>query len=272
VIAIINPNNGEDPTPNDDYIVGLNLLKDNQVKQIGYIYSEYGERDINEVKEKIDNYDQNYSPYGVSGIFIDEASNNIGDVTYYKEIYDYAKAKPNLDLVVLNPGCSFDESYLSEPAGDIIVLYESFGSGWEEATISDFVADYDSDKFSLLLHDVSNTEDMESYINLAQERNIGYVYITSDVMNNPWDALPTYWEEEIGYVKGLAIEPEETTETPTPAPTTEEEIATTEEKSLPDTGMYNEVPTLYIIPFLFVVIIGYLLCSKKIYDRYRKQK
>jgi len=38
---------------------------------------------------------------------------------------------------------------------------------------------------------------------LAVQRNIGLVYVTDDVMPNPWDKLPTYWQEKVKYIKSI---------------------------------------------------------------------
>lgn len=31
-------------------------------------------------------------------------------------------------------------------------------------------------------------------------RNVGGIYVTDDVMNNPWDTLPSYWQQEVDAV------------------------------------------------------------------------
>ncbi|MCU0535639.1 MAG: spherulation-specific family 4 protein [Hydrococcus sp. Prado102] len=53
-----------------------------------------------------------YKYYNLSGIFLDEAASGIDKLDYYQELYKYIKAKPNLDLVVLNQGTHVDENYI----------------------------------------------------------------------------------------------------------------------------------------------------------------
>ena len=46
---------------------------------------------------------------------------------------------------------------------------------------------------------------MHGAIDLAVQRNVGYVYFTDDAIlaapnDNPFDRLPTYWQDEVNYV------------------------------------------------------------------------
>ena len=33
-----------------------------------------------------------------------------------------------------------------------------------------------------------------------RRRNIGYVYVTDDTLDNPWDSLPSFWDAEIAHI------------------------------------------------------------------------
>jgi hypothetical protein len=53
-----------------------------------------------------------------------------------------------------------------------------------------------------MLHGVADRQAMEQYLDLAVQRNIGYVYITDDkVANNPWDSFPSYWSAEVDGIR-----------------------------------------------------------------------
>ena len=41
---------------------------------------------------------------------------------------------------------------------------------------------------------------MRQAVDLAVFRNVGYVYVTDDGGDNPWDSLPTYWTQLVDYV------------------------------------------------------------------------
>jgi hypothetical protein len=44
---------------------------------------------------------------------------------------------------------------------------------------------------------------MQRAITLSKQRNAGWVYVTNDVLPNPWDTLPAdpYWTKELDRIK-----------------------------------------------------------------------
>jgi hypothetical protein len=205
IVAIINPNNGPTSPPNSDYIQGLNDLQAGDVKIIGYVRTDYTNTPLATVKADIDIYANEYSSW-LSGIFFDEASNNAGDIPYYDEIYDYARAITGFDTVVINPGTGTDEGYFSTPATNIGVIFETYGSNWAGHIPASYVQNYDRNRFAMLAHEVTSSATMQSHIDLAVSRNFGYVYITDDMLlPNPWDSLPSYWTTEVSHVASYNV-------------------------------------------------------------------
>ena len=130
IVAIINPNNGPDGNPpNRDYERGLKDLRQSDMTILGYVYTKYGDRPIEEVKQDIDLY-HNY--YDVDGIFLDESASNLKQLDYYQKIYNYIKTKTNSHQVVINPGTHTDEDYLTRPAADTSVIFENNSQAWKE--------------------------------------------------------------------------------------------------------------------------------------------
>jgi hypothetical protein len=43
------------------------------------------------------------------------------------------------------------------------------------------------------VHTEASLADMLSHLDLAVQRNAGGIYVTDDVLPNPWNRLPTYW-------------------------------------------------------------------------------
>ena len=202
IVAIINPNNGPDgQPPNRDYERGLKDLRNSDITILGYVSTKYGDRPIEEVKQDIDLY-HNY--YDVDGIFLDESASNVKQLDYYQHIYNYIKTKTNLDQVVINPGTHTDESYLTYPAADTAVIFENYSEAWEEYAPQSYVNQYKNQHFASLIHSVSDATMMKSHIDRAVARNIGYIYITDDSPTgddgNPWNSLPSYWQEEINHI------------------------------------------------------------------------
>jgi Spherulation-specific family 4 len=109
-------------TPNSDYIKGLADLQAAGVAIAGYVWTDYGKRDLEEVKADIDLY-QDY--YNVNSIFFDEAASGVSQLNYYKELHDYAIKTSKLDKVILNHGTKPDTRYLSELPNANLVIFES---------------------------------------------------------------------------------------------------------------------------------------------------
>jgi Spherulation-specific family 4 len=198
VVVIINPNSGPGGKPNSDYAQGLKLLQQGGVKTIGYVATNYGKRPIDQVKADVDLY---AAYFNVQGIFLDEGASDAKQLSYYAEIYRYIKSKKKLQQVIINPGTQIDEAYFSKPAADQAVIFENFGREWPNYQPSAYLAKYDRQHFALMLHGVVDRAKMQSYIDLAVKRNIGYVYITNDADSNPWDSLPAYWQAEVEAIR-----------------------------------------------------------------------
>jgi Spherulation-specific family 4 len=198
VVAIINPNSGPGGKPNSDYVQGLKILQQGGVKTIGYVATNYGKRPIEQVKADVDLYNAHFT---VQGIFLDEGASSPQQLNYYSEIYRYIKSKKKLQQVIVNPGTHIDEAYFSKSATDQAVIFENFGKEWPTYQPSIYVNKYERQRFALMLHGVVDRAKMQSYIELAVKRNIGYVYITNDTDSNPWDSLPSYWSAEVEAIR-----------------------------------------------------------------------
>jgi Spherulation-specific family 4 len=111
-VAIINPNSGPDPSgPDASYVTYMKKLANAGITMIGYVHSSYGNRSLSTVENEVDIYATKYG--GMEGIFVDEASNSVSELSYYASLYKYIRSKSGYANVVINPGTSTDESYLS---------------------------------------------------------------------------------------------------------------------------------------------------------------
>lgn len=207
ITAIINPNSGPGTGgPDLPYQQGLNKLRAACVTILGYVYTSYGSRPLPEVKADIDQYDLYFN---LHGIFLDEVASSPDELSYYADLYKYVKSKADSYQVVLNPGTQIDESYisLSQPAGDMVVIFEGSSNDpsndWQHYLPSPYVPNYPRDHFAAIIHTSPSSATMRSDIDLAVARHIGYVYVTDDIMDNPYNLLPTYWQDEISYIKLL---------------------------------------------------------------------
>jgi len=205
ITAVINPNNGAgNAPPNRDYVQGLQDLRSANVKLLGYVSTRYGDRNLDEIKAEIDIYDKYY---GINGIFLDEAASQANQLDYYQGLYQYIKAKPKLEQVVLNQGTYPDEGYLTRPAADTVIIFENYSREWVAYKPPVYIPSYTADRFSVLIHSAPDVESMKRHLDLALKRQLKYVYVTDGSPDqgdhNPWNQLPSYWEEEVNYIESL---------------------------------------------------------------------
>jgi len=185
-IVIINPNNGPGESIDNNYINLINKLNNNQDLAIGYIYTKWGGRDIDEVQADIDKWIEFYD---IKGFFVDEVSTSKEDLNYYEKLTNYIKSKGNY-YIVLNPGVMPDNEYFN--IADNIVVFEDSVDKLVDNSICNL-----NNKSSIIVYDANETQ-ME---NIIRKYKCKYVYITDDTLPNPYDDLPSYFDEEIKLLK-----------------------------------------------------------------------
>jgi hypothetical protein len=204
IVAIINPNSGpNNAPPNTDYQQGIKDLRQAGIKIVGYVPSNYSNRDIQAVKADIDLYTAHFK---VDGIFIDETASSTEKASYYQKLYQYIKSKSTIYNVIINPGVNLDEKYLNQGVADIIIAFENYYNKWGE--YKPVANKIDSPhKLGALIHTTANRKLMKSTLDRAVKNKFGYIYITNDSTNtpnkNPWDTLPEYWQAEVNYIQRL---------------------------------------------------------------------
>ena len=198
VTAIIDPNNGPDgPVPNVDYQHGLADLRAAGVELLGYVYTSYGVRPIAEVKSNVDTY---ATGWNVNGIFVDETATATNKLAYYGELYDHIHARTGFARVVINPGTIPAEPYVSRPAGDVTVWFEDSNTLWSTWSAPSYAGAYPARDFSTLVYDCPSASAMTQAVDRAAARRSGWLYVTDDVLPNPWDTLPPYWNAFVSRV------------------------------------------------------------------------
>lgn len=184
IVAIVNPASGPGGSRDSNYVSGIGELKAAGVIVLGYVSTAYTDRSLDAVKGDIDRWD---SLYDVDGIFFDEQTNWAGSESYYTQAGDYAESK-GLDFTVGNPGANSIPSYLATV--DVVLIYES--PGLPNLNNYDSWDSYDNGKLGMIPFSVSSLptgwlEDATAFI--------GWVYVTSDSLPNPWDSLPSYFDD-----------------------------------------------------------------------------
>jgi hypothetical protein len=199
LIAIMNPASGPGTSQNSSYISALTNLHAAGGKVIGYVSTAYTNRALVDVEADIDKY---VAWYAMDGFFIDEMANNAntGHLDYYAAIYQYIKAKGGQYSVTGNPGANTQESYVTRPTADMLMIFENDSSQYPAFSPSSWVTHYSPDHFVHLPYGAVGTTTLTNYVSLAVSRNAGWIYI-SDLTT--YSALPTYWTNEVDLVQSL---------------------------------------------------------------------
>jgi len=185
IAAIINPDSGPGHSKDPNYISGTERLNSAGVLMLGYVPTTYSDRPLAQVSSDIDKWKKFYPQ--VHGIFFDEQSNTPGKETYYQQASSYAKSK-GFNFTIGNPGTNTVPTYLKTV--DVVLIYESAGV----PNLNDYKSwiPYDKRKLGMIPYGVPSLP--VSWINSAIEL-VGWIYVTDDVAPNPWDSLPSYFND-----------------------------------------------------------------------------
>jgi hypothetical protein len=207
VIAIINPNSGPAPSgPDSSYNTYMTKLNNAGAEMVGYVYTSYGARSINDVKADIDLYATKYP--GVKGIFFDEASADASAIPFYTQAYNYVMSK-GMTHSILNPGTQPAQGYVSISTN--IVIFEEAGSKISTMNYASWVtcapnaaekANYKY-KFSGIAHSTASGS-VASIINSFHSKGMGLVYVTDGAAGCcTYNALTTYMSSEASSVQSM---------------------------------------------------------------------
>ncbi|HXJ22596.1 MAG TPA: CIA30 family protein [Polyangia bacterium] len=189
VVAIVNPSNGPGSAEQPSYTSGVAKLTAAGVKVIGYVHTSYGARGAADVQADMNNWHGWYP--GVTGIFFDEMANGTGYESYYSSLTAYAKGH-GFNFTVGNPGSDSSAGYVGTV--DVILVYESGGLPAASAVTS-WHSSYPRQNFGVIPYRVSAVD--TAFI-AATRPYIGYIYLQSDDLPNPWDSVPSYLSSLLG--------------------------------------------------------------------------
>lgn len=201
LVAIMNPASGPGSatTADPQYRRAIQSVRRAGGRVTGYVSTSYGRRALEEVKADLRRY---HDLYSLDGFFLDEMSNDgsPASVNYYADLYGYIRTLKGSYHVTGNPGTHTREVYVSRPTVDTVVTFEE-GTGYPGYVPDAWNRRYPAHRFCHLLHSATNAAVLTNAVALAQKRNAGFLYVTDDILPNPWDRLPTYWDAHVSLVE-----------------------------------------------------------------------
>ena len=198
ITAIVNPGSGPGKRVDPAYQQVFQLAKPSKIRLIGYVTLGYAKRPISAVKADVDSWLQFYPE--VTGIFFDEQPSQADQAEFAREAYAYAREKIAKGSIVSNPGVPCAREYFDSPARPTICVFEH-KEGFEKLELPPWTRELPPDRFLILLYDVPTAAAMREKLRSVVQKRAGCVYLTDRTGGNPWDSLPSYWDDEVAALK-----------------------------------------------------------------------
>jgi hypothetical protein len=216
---IFNPHNGPgDQSSVAVYRDAINAARAAGKKVIGYVSTSYSARPLADVMADIDSYyawyvDGSGNPI-IDGIFVDETQMHWpelnlaawqADHAYYTAVQDAVRTRQATAFVVVNPGVEQHASIAD--VGDVVINFESSSTDFTTWSPPPWQADLPPSRSCGLVYGVASNQ-FASVINRGKSYNLGWIYVTGDTLDNPWDTLPptSSWSAELTQVATTAAQ------------------------------------------------------------------
>ena len=193
-VLIVNVADGPGRQPRPDFRAAIQRARLSGARVVGYVYTQFGARDLQQVKSDIDRFND---WFGVDGVFVDNMGAQLNMLPYYRELHDYIKSTPG-GFIVANPGVVPDPQYMD--IADVLVIFEGSYDSYLTRAPPDWVHEYPPQRFAHLVYDTDGAS-MGDAVRLSASRNAGYVYVTDGKLPWNWQNLPNYWPAEVEAVR-----------------------------------------------------------------------
>jgi Spherulation-specific family 4 len=194
---ILNPSTGmgAGTAPNPAYQAVVKQAQAAGTTVLGYSSTASGLRPIAQVEADVRNYS---AWYGVRGIFLDVVNGIPGELHYYEQLASYIHRVIPGGSIWLNPGIYPDQRYMS--VGNVVVVFEGTYLQYLSDQVPSWAHDFPATKFADTVYDAPSSSQADSAISLSRSRNAGYVYVTNLSGSDPYNALPSYWPNEVSAI------------------------------------------------------------------------
>jgi hypothetical protein len=211
LVANVDSGPGVTGSPDPNYTTVINAAKlAPGLTVLGYVDTMHNGVSVSSVKAQIDLW---YTYYGVTSIFLDNVSTDLGaDFTYYTTVCNYIHAAHAGAITMLNHGTIPDQAYAA--IGDVMVVFEgpSYADGtgvtpWPAFSPPSWFSSYPPGRFGGIVYEtqpVAGGMAWQTVLSQMQAAGIGVVYLTDATLaGDPYDVLPTYWAAEVAAVAAV---------------------------------------------------------------------
>jgi hypothetical protein len=196
-IMVANVANGPGTAVNSDYAAAIAAARAAGVRVFGYVYTHYGAISTSTVEAAISGWK---TLYGVTSIFVDEASTSSSELSYYQTLSSYVHAQAAGGQTIVNFGTVPAQSEMN--AGDILVTFEGSYATYGSTRFPSWTVGYAPSRFYNIVYNVPDQLSMLSVLREAASAGVGQIDATNDVLPNPYDTLPPYLNAESSQAHG----------------------------------------------------------------------
>jgi Spherulation-specific family 4 len=198
-LAVVNIATGPGAAKNTAFVTQFAAARNAGIKLVGYVDTTYGARSAASVKTDIANYK---SWYGITSIFFDETPWSCDNTAYYADLSAVVHANGGTNI--MNPGGSSLSCW--GPIGDMIVNFEGSGATYDSWVPDEWTNQYPASKFWHIVYGTLGPQVAET-VSKTKARNAATVFITDDIMPNPFDRMPdpTVWAPTLKAIGPVAV-------------------------------------------------------------------
>ena len=193
-VMIANVDNGPGTSVDSYYTAAITKAQGAGVSVFGYVYTSYGPPDGRSLASVESDISAWRKLYGVTNIFLDEASTSGSTLSYYQALSNYVHQAFPGAVTIVNFGTIPGSSEMS--AGDIAVTFEGNYSTYQSTRFPSWVTSFAPTRFYNIVYNVPDQASMLNALSEAAGDHVGYVYATNDGLPNPYDTLPPYLSGE----------------------------------------------------------------------------
>ena len=199
---VMNPDSGPGPSFSADFAAAIRKVKVAGGITEAYVWTNYGAVPLTEAEKQVDLYISRYGTDALNGIFVDTMSAEGPLVeTYYQPLLTYITRKLPNATVTLNPGVYPDPKYASMTTAtatssfNLVVFEQSLANFNQKASAPPaWMQNFPASRFIAIVYDTPEAQ-LPGVLKLAAQRNMGGIYITDEVMPDPYRGLPAYWKK-----------------------------------------------------------------------------
>jgi len=197
-IIVANPADGPGAIVDSTYLDAMARARQAGVMVLGYVTTAYGERASADVLLDINTY---YDLYHPSGIFLSEGPMDTDCDAMESTFLAYANAARARDpQAFIALGTRLCASYVYFT--DLMVLFSAQLGIYDAFQPAAWMPARSPERFAHLVSEVPG-EALEATVGRAHTLGAGWIYVTDDVLPNPWDTLPSYFDRELQIISTL---------------------------------------------------------------------